>query len=63
VRVGAGEPLLGLPAFIPYPETVPFRTLAAAVGLVLLPLVSRATERWDPARPLGGNVAIAAAET
>jgi high affinity choline transporter 7 len=63
LRVGAGEPLLGLPAFIPYPETVPFRTLAAAVGLVLLPLVSRITARWDPARPLGGNVAIAAAQT
>jgi high affinity choline transporter 7 len=63
VRIGAGEPLLGLPAFIGYPETVPVRTLAAAVGLVLLPLVSRATARRDAARPLGGNIAIAAAET
>ena len=52
LRVGGGEPLLGLPAFIPYPETVPFRTVAAAAGLVLLPLVSRATARWDEARPL-----------
>jgi solute carrier family 5 (high affinity choline transporter), member 7 len=52
LRVGGGEPLLGLPAFIPYPETIPFRTLAAAAGLVLLPLVSRATARWDEARPL-----------
>jgi high affinity choline transporter 7 len=51
LRVGGGEPLLGLPAFISYPEFVPFRTLAAAAGLVLLPLVSRATARWDaPAR-------------
>ena len=39
LRVGGGEPLLGLPAFIPYPETLPFRTVAAAVGLVLLPVV------------------------
>ena len=52
LRIGGGEPLLGLPAFISYPETVPFRTLAAAAGLVLLPLVSRATARWDEARPL-----------
>jgi high affinity choline transporter 7 len=52
LRVGGGEPLLGLPALIPYPGTLPFRTLAAATGLLLLPLVSRATLRWDPARPL-----------
>ena len=52
LRVGGGEPLLGIPALIPYPGTVPFRTLAAAAGLVLLPLVSRATARWDVARPL-----------
>ena len=63
LRVGGGEPLLGLPAFIDYPGTVPFRTLAAAVGLVLLPLVSRATARWDSARPIRDNIAIAAAET
>ena len=52
LRVGGGEPLLSLPAFIAYPDTVPFRTLAAAAGLVLLPLVSRATARWDPPQPL-----------
>ena len=52
LRVGAGEPLLGLPAFIAYPEHVPFRTLAAAVGMVLLPLVSRATASWDAPLPL-----------
>jgi high affinity choline transporter 7 len=52
LRVGGGEPLLGLPAFIPYPETIPFRTVAALAGLILLPLVSRATGRWDAARPL-----------
>ena len=47
LRVGGGEPLLGLPAFIHYPETLPFRTVAAVVGLVLLPVVSRATAHWD----------------
>jgi solute carrier family 5 (high affinity choline transporter), member 7 len=52
LRVGGGEPLLGLPAFIPYPDTLPFRTIAAVAGLILLPLVSRATARWDAARPL-----------
>jgi solute carrier family 5 (high affinity choline transporter), member 7 len=52
LRVGGGEPLLGLPAFIPYPDSVPFRTLAAVTGMVLLPLVSRATLRLDPPLPL-----------
>jgi high affinity choline transporter 7 len=52
LRVGGGEPLLSLPAFIAYPDTVPFRTLAAAAGLVLLPLVSRATAAWDAPKPL-----------
>jgi len=60
LRVGAGEPLLGLPAFIHYPDGVPFRTLAAATGLVLLPLVSRATARWDAARPLQAATMLAA---
>lgn len=73
LRLGGGEPLLGLPSFIPYPEIFssvlpgapsdwydahsgamlfPFKTLAALVGIVLLPLVSRATARWDSPRPL-----------
>jgi high affinity choline transporter 7 len=47
LRVGGGEPLLGIPATIPYPPTVPFRTVAALAGLVVLPIVSRATARWD----------------
>ena len=52
IRVGGGEPLLGLPALIPYPPTLPFRTVAAAVGLALLPIVSRATALWDAPKPL-----------
>jgi len=52
LRVGGGEPLLGIPALIAYGPTVPFRALAAAAGLVLLPLVSRATARWSESRPL-----------
>jgi len=52
LRIGGGEPLLGLPALIPYPPTLPFRTFAAAAGLVLLPVVSRVTARWDEAKPL-----------
>ena len=73
LRLGGGEPLLGLRSFIPYPELFapllpgapsdwydaasggilfPFKTLAAATGLVLLPAVSRATGRWDPPRLL-----------
>jgi len=50
LRVGGGEPLLGIPALIAYGPTVPFRALAAAAGLVLLPLVSRALERVAAAR-------------
>ena len=52
LRIGGGEPLLGVPALLPYPEAFPFRTVAAAAGLVLLPLVSRLTGRWDPPRVL-----------
>ena len=58
LRVSAGEPLLGLPAIIAYPDTVPFRTIAAAAGLVLLPLVSRMTARWDPPRPLRNVIGV-----
>ena len=52
LRLGGGEPLLGLPAVFPYPEGFPFRTVAAVAGFVLLPLVSRLTARRDPPRPL-----------
>lgn len=52
LRLGAGEPLLGLPAFVHYADLVPVRTLAAAVGFVLLPVVSRLTASWDAPRTL-----------
>jgi len=48
---------VGVPALVAYPATLPFRIVAASAGLILLPLVSRATARWDPPRPLR-NVAI-----
>jgi high affinity choline transporter 7 len=57
LRVGGGEPLLGVPALVAYPATLPFRIVAASAGLILLPLVSRATAPWDPPTPLR-NVAI-----
>jgi high affinity choline transporter 7 len=52
LRLGGGEPLFGVPALIPYPEWVPFKTLAAGTGLILLPAVSRLTAQWTPPRPL-----------
>ena len=52
LRVGAGEPLFGIPPLIAYPEWVPVRTMAAAVGLILLPVVSRLTLSWSQPRPL-----------
>ena len=68
LRLGGGEPLFNLPHFIPYPELFtsnpaswydasgallfPFKTLAAAVGCVLLPVVSRLTAKWSSPLPL-----------
>ena len=43
LRIGGGEPLFGMPALIPYPEWWPFKTIAAAAGMLLLPVVSRLT--------------------
>jgi high affinity choline transporter 7 len=53
LRLGGGEPLFGVPALIDYPEWVPFKTVAAAAGLILLPTVSRLTQQLSPARALG----------
>lgn len=60
LRIGGGEPLLGLPAFIAYPPNWPFRTVAAVVGLALLPLVSRATARLDAPRALHNPATVEA---
>lgn len=75
LRLGGGEPVLGLPPFIDYPRVFasllhgspqswyeqqggvtvllfPVKTLAFAAGMVLLPVVSRLTQSWDPPRAL-----------
>ena len=52
LRIGGGEPLFGIPALIPYPDWVPFRTTAAVAGLILIPVVSRLTLPISPPRPL-----------
>jgi solute carrier family 5 (high affinity choline transporter), member 7 len=52
LRLGGGEPLFGIPQLIPYPDPFPFRIVAAATGMVLLPVVSRATARWSLPQPL-----------
>ena len=62
LRLGGGEPLLGIPAWIPYPLAAPdgatyfpFRTVSMLSGLATIWLVSRATARWDRAVPLTGT--------
>jgi high affinity choline transporter 7 len=52
IRVGGGEPLLGLPGVFHYPAWFPFKTAAAVAGLILLPAVSRLTARYSEARQL-----------
>ncbi|MCB0666299.1 MAG: sodium:solute symporter family protein [Saprospiraceae bacterium] len=46
LRLGGGEPFLGLPAFLPYPAedgliTVPFKTIAMLTGLLTIVTISR----------------------
>ncbi|MBM3809346.1 MAG: sodium:solute symporter [Acidimicrobiia bacterium] len=60
LRLGGGEPLFGIPALIAYPEWLPFKTVAAAAGLVLLPVVSRLTIRWSPPRRLRNPAGLSA---
>ena len=43
LRLGGGEPLFGVPALIAYPDWMPFKTIAAGTGMILLPVVSRLT--------------------
>jgi high affinity choline transporter 7 len=61
LRIGGGEPLLGLPPLIPYPmienDTVlfPFRTFAAIAGFVAIFVVSHLTRRICPPKQLKGD--------
>lgn len=59
LRLGGGDPTLGIPAIIPYPLTTedgtvlfPFRTLAMLSGLLTIILVSRLTQKQCPPTPL-----------
>ena len=52
LRLGGGEPLFGIPALIAYPDWMPFKTVAAGTGMILLPLVSRLTAGVMAPRPL-----------
>ena len=51
LRLGGGEPLFGVPALIAYPDWMPFKTVAAGMGMILLPLVSRLTAGLNAPRP------------
>lgn len=59
LRVGGGEPLLGIPQVLLYSDVWPMRIAAAGAGLIILPVVSRLTERWVPTRPLRNVEAVA----
>ena len=52
LRLGGGVELFRIPQFIDYPEGFPYKTLAAAAGIVLIPLISRCTTAWNQPRPL-----------
>ena len=58
LRLGGGEPTLGIPMTIPYPMVedgiimFPFRTLAMISGLATIMVVSRLTQRVCPPRTL-----------
>ncbi|MCL4146497.1 UNVERIFIED_CONTAM: hypothetical protein GTU68_007189 [Idotea baltica] len=66
LRIGGGEPTLGIPIMIDYPmiemvgdvPTVlfPFRTLAMICSLITIILVSRISQKRDPAKELVGMV-------
>ncbi|MCL4115790.1 UNVERIFIED_CONTAM: hypothetical protein GTU68_066788, partial [Idotea baltica] len=58
LRFGGGDPTLDLPVILPYPmieEGVvlfPFRTLSMFSGLLTIIIVSRLTQKMNPAQPL-----------
>jgi len=61
LRLGGGEPLFGIPAFIPYPLTsesgcdFPFRTVSMLCGLVTIWIVSLATQGRCPPESIVSN--------
>ncbi|WP_311775191.1 sodium:solute symporter family protein [Alkalihalobacillus sp. TS-13] len=58
LRLGGGEPVIGLPKFLPYPLVedgivlFPFRTLAMVVGFITIFIVSEFTQKASPPQPL-----------
>ncbi len=58
LRMGGGDPTLGIPILIDYPMIedgmvlFPFRTLAMASGLITIMIVSRLTQKYAPAKAL-----------
>lgn len=64
LRLGAGEPLLGLPRLLPLPTdasgvpTLPFKTIVMLTGLATIWVVSRMTGRSCAPRPLRPHEAV-----
>ena len=59
LRSGGGEPVLGIPTWMPYPMidadsvvNFPFRTTSMLAGLLTIIIVSRLTSRLSPPRSL-----------
>lgn len=61
LRIGGGEPMLKIPALIPYPAFengaifFPFRTVAMVSGFAMIIVVSLLTQRACPPQPLDGK--------
>jgi len=58
-RSGGGEPVLGIPTWMPYPMidaegvvNFPFRTVSMMMGLLTIVIVSRLTAKWSPPQAL-----------
>jgi high affinity choline transporter 7 len=63
LRSGGGEPVLGIPTWIPYPMidadsvvNFPFRTTSMLAGFITVIVISRLTSRLSPPRPLESRV-------
>lgn len=58
LRIGGGDPTLGIPVMLPYPMVedgvvlFPFRTLAMLSGLLMIIVVSRLTQKQAPPKEL-----------